>query len=759
MAYIPTATITWNNLSVSQAGDYTLSFRYSQAPGFFDLHDRPMGLMVDGQLITNTVHFFELNSWNTWSNSTITVHLNKGINTVELFADAALNGNPDGANPHLDSMTVSPVSLDAAPSITSQPTNQTVNAGQSVTFSVTATGAAPLTYQWQKLVNGNWVNISGATSPSLTINSAQASDAGQYWVVVSNDAGTVTSNSVSLTVNPVVTAPSITSQPTDQTVTAGNSATFTVSATGTTPLSYQWQKLVNGTWVNISGATAPTLTINSAQSSDAGQYWVVVSNSAGTATSNSVSLTVNPVVTAPSITSQPADQTVNVGDSATFSVTAAGTNPLSYQWQKLVNGTWVNISGANSSSYTISSAQTSDAGQYQVVVSNSAGTAVSSTASLTVNPVQVGQDIVVHLSEDAWQGDAQYTISVDGVQVGGVRTETALHGQGQSEAVTLTGYSAGPHTVTVTFINDAYDGTPDTDRNLYVDSIDFMGVTYPGAALYSNGSQDFQIGNTQSSQSVFIDAGGNAVGSFVADTGFSGGNTYSTGDAIDTSGVTNPAPQAVYQSERYGDFTYTIGGLTAGASYSVRLDFTEIYWNSAGQRLFNVAINGNQVLSNFDIFATAGGKDIAIAESFNATVDSNGQIVIQFSTITDNAKVSGIEITPAATASGPIVLHLSEDAYQGDAQYTIAVDGVQVGGVRTATANHSQGQSEAVTLDGPYAAGSHTVTVTFLNDLWNGTPDTDRNLYVDGIDFLGTHFAGAALYSNGSVTFQLQVSL
>jgi hypothetical protein len=181
---------------------------------------------------------------------------------------------------------------------------------------------------------------------------------------------------------------------------------------------------------------------------------------------------------------------------------------------------------------------------------------------------------------------------------------------------------------------------------------------------------------------IFIDAGGGAVGNFAADEDFSGGSTYATSAAIDTSQVSNPAPQAVYQTERYGNFTYTVGNLTAGASYTVRLDFAEIYWNAAGQRLFNVAINGNQVLSNFDIFATAGGADIAIAKTFTATADSSGQIVIQFSTIQDNAKVSGIEITPAqaqqsvfiATGSSVSIGNFAanEDFSGGSGPYTVS---------------------------------------------------------------------------------------
>ena len=150
-----------------------------------------------------------------------------------------------------------------------------------------------------------------------------------------------------------------------------------------------------------------------------------------------------------------------------------------------------------------------------------------------------------------------------------------------------------------------------------------------------------------------IDSGGGAAGPFAADADFTGGNTYSTAAAIDTSGVTNPAPQAVYQTERYGNFTYTVPGLTPGASYTVRLHFAEIYWNSAGQRLFNVAINGAAVLSNFDIYAAAGGKDKAVVEQFTATADAQGRITIAYTTVKDNAKSSGIEILPTSAARRP----------------------------------------------------------------------------------------------------------
>ena len=146
---------------------------------------------------------------------------------------------------------------------------------------------------------------------------------------------------------------------------------------------------------------------------------------------------------------------------------------------------------------------------------------------------------------------------------------------------------------------------------------------------------------------VDISAGGPAAAPFVADEDFTGGATAATTTAITTTGVTNPAPQSVWQHNRYGNFTYTIPGLTAGASYTVRLDFAEEYWTTAGSRTFNVLINGTQVLTSFDIFAAAGGEYIAVIKAFTATASSTGTVTIQFVTVKDNAQVNGIEILPA----------------------------------------------------------------------------------------------------------------
>ncbi len=155
-------------------------------------------------------------------------------------------------------------------------------------------------------------------------------------------------------------------------------------------------------------------------------------------------------------------------------------------------------------------------------------------------------------------------------------------------------------------------------------------------------------------QAIELAAGSSsASGSFAADAAYAvGGSTYSVpGQAIDTSGVANPAPQLVYQSERWdgASFAEVVPGLVPGASYAVRLDFSENFYSGPGQRAFNVAINGNQVLGGFDIDQAAGGRFKAVARTFNAVADPSGKITIGFTNVRGGAKVDGIEVTPSSS--------------------------------------------------------------------------------------------------------------
>jgi hypothetical protein len=175
------------------------------------------------------------------------------------------------------------------PVVTQQPASETVTTGQPATFSVVATGTAPLTYQW--FMNGA---AAGTNSNTFTIAQATGSQSGaQIYVNVSNSAGTTKSDTVSLTVSSATTAPAISQQPASVTVTAGQTANFSITATGAAPLTYQW--FMNGTKVGTNSNSYSIAQTTTAQTG--AQIYATVTNSAGTATSKTVTLIVNGVQT------------------------------------------------------------------------------------------------------------------------------------------------------------------------------------------------------------------------------------------------------------------------------------------------------------------------------------------------------------------------------------------------------------------------------------------------------------------------------
>jgi len=177
------------------------------------------------------------------------------------------------------------------------------------------------------------------------------------------------------------------------------------------------------------------------------------------------------------------------------------------------------------------------------------------------------------------------------------------------------------------------------------------GTNSGGTSAASNQASATTNPPPTSCSSLCINGGGPAVSPFVADEDFTGGATIDHANTINTSKVTNPAPAAVYQSARVAatagagtTFSYTIGGFAANSSHTVRLHFCETFWTTAGSRVFNVSINGTQVLTNFDIFATAGGQNIANIQQFTENANASGQYVLTFTSDTDKALISGIEI-------------------------------------------------------------------------------------------------------------------
>jgi lysophospholipase L1-like esterase len=388
-------------------------------------------------------------------------------------------------------LTVDPGAV--APSITTPPTNQTVTSGQSATFSVVATGTAPLSYQWQK----NGANIPSANAASYVTPATTTADNGSTFdVIVSNSVGSVTSSSLTLTVTAAPVRPSITTPPANQTVTAGQSATFSVVANGTAPLSYQWQK--NG--ANISGANAASYVTPATTTADNGSTFdVIVSNSVGSVTSSSATLTVGAAAVPPSITTPPANQTVTSGQSATFSVVATGTAPLSYQWRK--NG--ANIPGANAASYVTPATTTADNGSaFDVIVSNSAGSVTSNAATLTVNSLASGvSSLALNPAAVAGGSSSTGTVTLNGVAPSGGAVVTLSSDNTAAQVPASVTVSAGQSSANFTITTSPVSSS--TPVNI---TASYLGSTMI-ASLTVNPAPDIAVNATVSVSSENIGTG------------------------------------------------------------------------------------------------------------------------------------------------------------------------------------------------------------------------------------------------------------
>ena len=275
------------------------------------------------------------------------------------------------------------LSVIVTPTIT-ELNNLAVTPGNQVVLAPTVSGVPTPSLQW--LYNG--APVSGSTGDTFTLENAQESDSGLYSLIAQNAAGIVT-NSMALTISAVNVAPEITG-PTDQTVVEGNDAMFTASVSGLPAPTLQWQ--LNGT--AIPGATNASLTVSNIDNAQNGDtYTLQALNSAGSASASAALFVLVP----PSITLQPADSETRVGESATFSVNAAGVPAVTYQWSR--NG--VLIPGATDSSYTVSGVQGSDNGTvFSVKVANSVDSVVSREVTLTALSTMSGHLLPATESEE-----------------------------------------------------------------------------------------------------------------------------------------------------------------------------------------------------------------------------------------------------------------------------------------------------------------------------------------------------------------------
>ncbi len=353
-----------------------------------------------------------------------------------------------------------------------------------------------------------------------------------------------------------------------------------------------------------------------------------------------------------------------------------------------------------------------------------AGTQVTTVGTASGGTIGLGtgvDTISLQLSEDFFAGDAQYTLAVDGKQIGGVLTASTIHGSGQEQVVNLSGnFGPGQHALSVNFLNDAYAGSASTDRNLYLDSASYNGVTTQGAslALLGAGTQTVAVGNPMTT--VTVGSGSDTVGLKVSEDYFQGDAQFTISvDGHQVGGTLVAGAQHASGQDQ----TFNVLGNFGAGSHVVSLDFLNDANGPGGDR--NLYVDG----TTFD------GKAV-----------TNGAIGIP-------AAVPGSIAIPGTDT---LTLHMSEDAYLGDAQFDVYVDGKQVGGTMTATASHGAGQTQAISLAGSWGAGTHIVGFTFLNDAYGGSPDLNRNLYIDSVGFNGGAIAeNFELGVNGGASFAI----
>jgi ELWxxDGT repeat protein len=554
---------------------------------------------------------------------------------------AAQNGDEYEAvfSNSLGMATTNPATLtvDSAPAVTMQPVNQTANVGATASFVAAAGGNPAPTVQWQVSANGgiNWTNISGATSATLTLsNVAAAQNGDEYRAVFSNSLGTATTSSAKLTVD---TAPAVTTQPVSQTVNAGKTATFTAAASGNPAPTVQWQVSANGgiSWTNVSGATSPTLTLTNVTAAQNGdEYRAVFTNSLATATTKSATLTVD---TAPAVTTQPVNQTANVGATATFTAAASGNPAPAVQWQVSTNGgiSWTSISGATSPTLTLTNVTKSQNGyEYQAIFSNSLGMAATNPATLTVDsaPVVTAQPVSKTVNAGA---TATFTAAASGNPAPTVQWQVSAN-----EGVNWTNVS-GATSTTLTLTNVAAAQNGDEYRAVFTNSL--ATATTNSATLTVNSAPAVTL------QPVNQTVNAGATATFTAAAGG------------------NPAPTVQWQVSGNGGISWTnISGATSATLMLTNViaaqngdEYQAVFTNMLGTATTNAATLTVDTAPVVTLQPVNQAVSIGATATFTASASGNPAPSVQWQVSTDGGatwtNVSGATSTtltvPTVTAA------------------------------------------------------------------------------------------------------------
>ncbi len=552
---------------------------------------------------------------------------------------------------------------------TSQPSPANATVGTPITIAFSISGTTSGADSWVTSGSVPGLIFSGTTSETLILSGTPTTVGSYSLGVQASDAIGGSTITYAYTVNVSAggggggnTAPAITTQPNSQSVTVGGSVTFTAAASGTPAPTYQWRKDGNP----IGGATNASLTLNNVQAGDAGTYTVVATNSVSSATSNGATLTVSAAATAPSITTQPNSQSTTPGGSVTFTAAASGNPTPTYQWRKDGNP----IGGATNASLTLNNVQAGDAGTYTVVATNSAGSATSNGASLTVSAATTAPSITTQPNSQSatpggsvtftaaasgnpaptyqWRKDGNpiggatnATLTLNNVQAGDAGTYTVVAtnsvGSATSNGATLT-VSAATAAPSFTTQPSSQSTTPGSSVTFTAAANGNPAPTYQwrkdGNAIGGATNSSLTLNNVQTGDAgTYTVVATNSVGSATSNgatltvsaapaapafTTQPQGQSATTGATVTftVAASGNPAPT----------FQWLFGGTPISGATSATLTLTNVQLSAAGSYSATATNSQGSATSNSAALTVTGAITVGASRSQIATTGHNAAI-------------------------------------------------------------------------------------------------------------------------------------
>jgi hypothetical protein len=588
--------------------------------------------------------------------------------TTGTLAIAFIPGSAD--NPIVSAIQIVAVPTSPDFSISTSPSSQTAVQGSGTVYTATTTASAGFYSAIGLSVTGlptgatgtfTPAAIAGSGSANLSVSTDVSTPPGIYTLTITATSGSIVHTS---TVTLVVPYPdfAVSASPVSQTVLAGSVASTGYSVATSTVGNFNSSVALSvsglpagatGTFspTSITGAGSPTLTVSTSPSTPAGSYTLTI---AGTGASLVHTATATLVVSPPdfSVSTSPVTQSVVQGSGTTYTATTAVSGGFNSAITLSISGlptaaaatfSPTSITGAGSSTLTVTTGASTPAGTYTLLVVGTSGNLVHTSSVILVVTASADFSISTSPASQAVAQGSGTTYAVTTAALGSFNSAVALSVSGLPAGATgtfnptsITG--AGSSTLTVS-------AAVSTPAGIY--SVTITGTS--GSQVHTTTGTLTVIAASGGANSIRVGAGGYGYTDsqgmlWNADYGFAGGSAGSTAAAI-----TNTSDPALYQTERYGTFSYNFAAPTG--TYLVTLKFAEIYWTAVGKRVFNVAINGNTVLSNFDIFSQAGGIDIALDKNFTVN-NTTGTIAIQFiAGSADVPKVSAIQILNVPTAA------------------------------------------------------------------------------------------------------------